>query len=176
MSYILDALKKSAKDRQRGNLPDMLIVQDIVVEKPRKRLPWPYLLIAALLLNAGLLVWWLAFSHTEKPKDDQTAKDSSSLAVNEAVREVPDMAEPSKDSFQMIQSELRPAKLPPATLLEDKPSDTSVKDPLRVKGAKEATGAETAIASHQPAASTIRIYHPRAGQRSRNRQKKSSFN
>jgi len=152
MSYILDALKKSAKDRQRGNLPDMLAVQDIVVEKPRKRLPWPYLLIAALLLNAGLLVWWLAFSHTDKTKNDQTAKNSSSLVVNEAVQEVPDTARPSRDSSQTIGSELRPAKRPPAPLLEDKTSDTSMRDPLRVKGAREVTGAQREIASHQPAA------------------------
>ena len=44
MSYILDALKKSEKERQRGALPDMLTVQDIVAEKPARRLPWAYLL------------------------------------------------------------------------------------------------------------------------------------
>ena len=47
MSYILDALKKSEKERQRGALPDMLTVQDIVAEKPAKRLSWVYLLAAA---------------------------------------------------------------------------------------------------------------------------------
>jgi general secretion pathway protein B len=152
MSYILDALKKSAKDRQRGNLPDMFAVQDIIVEKPRKRLPWPYLLIAALLLNAGLLVWWLAFSHTEKTKDDQAAKNSLSLVVTEAIQEVPGTARPSKDSSRTIGSELRPVESAPAPLLEDKPSDTSMRDQLMVKGAREVAGAQTEIPSHQPAA------------------------
>ncbi|RPI35321.1 MAG: hypothetical protein EHM54_08500 [Nitrospiraceae bacterium] len=152
MSYILDALKKSAKDRQRGNLPDMLTVQDIVVEKPRRRLPWSYLLIAALLLNAGLLVWWLAFSHTEKTKDYQAAKTSSPLVVNEAVQEVPDTVGPSKDSSQTIGSELSSAKHPPAPLHEDKLSDASVKGPLRVKGSKEVAGTQRETVPHQPAA------------------------
>ena len=49
MSYILDALKKSEKERRRGTLPDMLTVQDIVAEKPKKRFVWASLLVAALL-------------------------------------------------------------------------------------------------------------------------------
>ena len=74
MSYILDALKKSEKERQRGVLPDMLTVQDIVAEKPAKHLHWVYLLAAALLLNAGALVWWLSFSHTNKSNVVQTSR------------------------------------------------------------------------------------------------------
>jgi len=152
MSYILDALKKSAKDRQRGNLPDMLTAQDIVVEKPRKRLPWSYLLFAALLLNAGLLVWWLAFSHTEKTKDDQAAKNSSSVVVNDAFREVPDSAKPSGDSSPPVMSEQRPVESAPAPLHKKTFADTSVKDTLRVKGTKEATGTQREAVPYQPAA------------------------
>jgi len=152
MSYILDALKKSAKDRQRGNLPDMLTVQDIVVEKPRKRLPWPFLLIAALLLNAGLLVWWLAFSHTEKTKDDHTANAPVSLSAEEEPEGVPHGANQAPEFSPPIRSELKTVEKTSVPLLEDKPSDTSAKDPLRVKGAKEVTGAERKIASHRPIA------------------------
>ncbi len=91
MSYILDALKKSEKERQRGALPDMLTVQDIVAEKPAKRLHWVYLLAAVLLLNAGALVWWLGFSHTNKTNVVQTSKtdNTSPLSVNEAAQAVP---------------------------------------------------------------------------------------
>lgn len=93
MSYILDALKKSEKERQQGTLPDMLTVQDIVAEKPSKRMHWVYLLAAALLLNAGVFVWWLGFSHTAKTKVSQTAtsENSSIVPVNkveQAVSEV----------------------------------------------------------------------------------------
>jgi general secretion pathway protein B len=60
MSYILDALKKSEKERKRGMVPDILTTQDAMVQEPKKRLLWPHLLVVALLLNAGVLVWWLS--------------------------------------------------------------------------------------------------------------------
>jgi general secretion pathway protein B len=60
MSYILDALKKSDKERQRGTVPDLLTVQDAIAQEPKKRSLWLYLLLIALLLNAGLFMWWLA--------------------------------------------------------------------------------------------------------------------
>lgn len=66
MSYILDALKKSEKERQRGTLPDILTVQDTLEQEPKKRLMWPYMLLLALLLNAFLLVWWLSPWQTKK--------------------------------------------------------------------------------------------------------------
>src|SRR3989304_1233253 len=68
MSYILDALKKSEKERRHGTVPDLLTVQDILVQEPKKRLLWPYFLLIALLLNAGLFMWWLNPWQSKKPK------------------------------------------------------------------------------------------------------------
>jgi general secretion pathway protein B len=59
MSYILDALKKSDKERKRAAVPGVLTVQDIWPQRTKRRAWWPYLLLAALVLNAGLLVWWM---------------------------------------------------------------------------------------------------------------------
>jgi general secretion pathway protein B len=59
MSYILDALKKSEKERRRGNVPDLLITHDFTAKEKKKRIIWPYLIVVALLLNAGLLTWWV---------------------------------------------------------------------------------------------------------------------
>jgi general secretion pathway protein B len=67
MSYILDALKKSEKERKRGMVPDLLTVQDAMVQKPKKRLQWPYLIFVALLLNASVLMWWLSPWQSKKP-------------------------------------------------------------------------------------------------------------
>jgi general secretion pathway protein B len=67
MSYILEALKKADKERRRGKVPDLLTVQDSMLQKPRKRLLWPYLIAAALLVNAGLLVWGLSAWQFKKP-------------------------------------------------------------------------------------------------------------
>jgi general secretion pathway protein B len=68
MSYILDALKKSAKERQRNTVPDLLTAQDAIAQEPKKRSLWPYLILIALLLNAGLFGWWLIHWQSKTPK------------------------------------------------------------------------------------------------------------
>jgi general secretion pathway protein B len=139
MSYILDALKKSEKERQRGALPDMLTVQDIVAEKSEKRLPWIYLLAAALLLNAGALVWWLGFSHTNKPKVVETSKTDniSPLSVNESAQAAPVRVNPSQDSTQSIGSEFRPAYRNTVPVIENNETMTSVRNQHPPKGLQE---------------------------------------
>jgi general secretion pathway protein B len=61
MSYILDALKKSDKERQRGAVPDISTVHAPARPKTKRRPIWLYVLSAGLLLNAGVLVWWFGF-------------------------------------------------------------------------------------------------------------------
>ena len=67
MSYILDALKKSDEERKRGTVPDLLAVQDARVQEQQKRHWWPYLLLVALVLNAGIFLWWLTPRQATKP-------------------------------------------------------------------------------------------------------------
>ncbi len=71
MSYILDALKKSEKERQRGRVPDLMAAQDVMGEGPKRRTFWPYLIVGALILNAGLLVYWLAWNSGKPPAAGQ---------------------------------------------------------------------------------------------------------
>jgi general secretion pathway protein B len=59
MSYILDALKKTEQERQRGTTPSLSSQQRKVPPQRPKRSVWLYLLLAVLLLNAGVLCWWL---------------------------------------------------------------------------------------------------------------------
>ena len=66
MSYILDALRKSEKERQQGTVPDFMTVQDVTAQEPKKRSLLAYLLLIALLLNAVLLVWWLIPGSSKK--------------------------------------------------------------------------------------------------------------
>lgn len=70
MSYILDALKKSDKERQRGSVPDVMTAQETAGSSPRRRSPLLYLVLVALLLNAGILAVWL---YPAKP-DKQSAE------------------------------------------------------------------------------------------------------
>lgn len=86
MSYILDALKKSEKERQRGTVPDILTAQDALAQGPKKRPLWPYLLIVALLLNAGVLILWLGPWHSKKPNvvaDGQQHKSNTTESMHE---------------------------------------------------------------------------------------------
>jgi general secretion pathway protein B len=57
VSYILDALKKSEKKRMQGVVPDVLTTQETAYRESRTRRLWPYLIIAALLVNVFVLVW-----------------------------------------------------------------------------------------------------------------------
>lgn len=59
MSYILDALKKSDKQRKHGTVPDPMTVHDIIEPQPKKRNIWPYLVLFVFVLNGAMLLWWL---------------------------------------------------------------------------------------------------------------------
>jgi hypothetical protein len=77
MSFILDALKKSDQERQRRAAPSIHTEHSTATEQPweRRRL-WPYLVIPALLLNAGLFFWW---QHPwESGKPNATIKETHS--------------------------------------------------------------------------------------------------
>ena len=79
MSYILDALKKSEKQRQRGTVPDILTIQEPISRKPKKRPILLYLLLTAILLNTGLSVWLLKTTSTEVK---MATKKESPKAIN----------------------------------------------------------------------------------------------
>ncbi len=68
MSYILEALKKSDKDRQRENVPDLQAdhSQQPVGRDERKPSGWHLSLIIILLCSGGLL-WWPMFGD-QKPQ------------------------------------------------------------------------------------------------------------
>lgn len=56
MSYILDALKKSEAERNRGSLPTLLTIPNAGLLKSSKAM---WALLAALIINAALLAAWL---------------------------------------------------------------------------------------------------------------------
>jgi len=92
MSYILDALKKSEKERQRGTVPDLMTAQDVIEEGPKRRPFWPYLLVGALILNAGLFAWWLAWRSGKPPVAAQQT------APQQLVARAPDQENRSADA------------------------------------------------------------------------------
>jgi hypothetical protein len=67
MSFILDALKKVEENRRQDHAPDLMTVHQKQETVTKKRSPWPYILFAAILLNAVLLTVWLI--PRQSPKD-----------------------------------------------------------------------------------------------------------
>ena len=59
MSFILDALKKLEQKRNLESVPDLLTVHSSPVQRPQKRLFWLFMIVIALLMNAGILLAWL---------------------------------------------------------------------------------------------------------------------
>ncbi|HLA50535.1 MAG TPA: general secretion pathway protein GspB [Thermodesulfovibrionia bacterium] len=82
MSFILDALKKLEHKRQRSSAPSLLTIYDFASEKPKKHSVWLYLLIAVLLLNAGMLIIWLRPWQSEK---QVTVKQSADIQKHESM-------------------------------------------------------------------------------------------
>jgi general secretion pathway protein B len=75
MSYILDALRKSEKERRRGEVPGVLSQQDAPYPIRKRRSPWPYVILAPIVINIVVLLWvfnpWQ--QKTPPPPTPQTA-------------------------------------------------------------------------------------------------------
>jgi general secretion pathway protein B len=66
MSYILEALKKSDQQRQRGATPTLQVAQ-VTVAAPKRPMFIYYGLLAAVLLGAGIMIGWLRPWQPEQP-------------------------------------------------------------------------------------------------------------
>lgn len=59
MSYILDALRKSEQERQRGKVPDLNSYKDDNVAEPSHRNIWPWVTAAVVVINLTIvaIIW-----------------------------------------------------------------------------------------------------------------------
>lgn len=98
MSYILEGLKKlEQKRRQEEKPPHLLTFQGNNTEKPAKKPIWPYLLVAVLLLNAGIFIWWLGPWRSVKSNDhtpQPVAEKGESIAAVTTPAEQKKQSEP----------------------------------------------------------------------------------
>ncbi len=102
MSYILDALKKLEKERKKGNVPGILTVRELKVKEKKKLTIWPYLLIAALFLNASLFIWWISW---EKGKTKVIHKENSGLSAKSDIGSVIEKIEDKKSEPLPVKKE-----------------------------------------------------------------------
>jgi general secretion pathway protein B len=111
MSYILDALKKSEKERQRGTVPDILTTQEPLSQEPKKRPLLLYLLLSAILFNTGLLVWLMSPWQSKKPNLIQlTDRQQSESKLPESPS--PDLSKTNSPEVKMAMKEEAPKVAP----------------------------------------------------------------
>lgn len=77
MSFILDAIAKSERERQQQEIPDARILAMPVANTRRSRRILPYILVGALLLNIFVLLIWV--QSNESPFNWFSQTENSSL-------------------------------------------------------------------------------------------------
>ena len=133
MSYIFEALKKLEQKRERERVSRLLMVTGEAAPE-RKQWPfWPFSVLAALLLlNAGVLLWWVRPRVPEKqpapakppattearsehaataPREEPRPVDKPALQLNAAGRSLTPAAEHPSRTGQAPQA--KPADVPP---------------------------------------------------------------
>ena len=93
MSYILDALKKSEQQRGHGKTPDVQTVHSSGLNyHDEKKAYWPYILIAAILLNLIAIVYFIIDKNSEKvtaaAEDINTLRQAQVPILNEEINNI----------------------------------------------------------------------------------------
>ena len=83
MSYILDALRKLEQDRQHAEPLTFLTFQGQASKKRKRHRLWPYLLVVVLMLNAGVIFWWIG--PWRSPGKSVNAKPTAVRGVKPAI-------------------------------------------------------------------------------------------
>lgn len=86
MSYILDALKKSELERGNGAIPSVQTIHSSALNyHQQRRLLWPWILIAVLLANVFIFLYFLQTSPDTKAisADERTTENSQASSLNQ---------------------------------------------------------------------------------------------
>ena len=169
MSYILEALKKAERKQEQEESPKTLLFSAATIRKTSTRPLWLYPLIAVLLLNAGIMIWWLAPWRSIREVSLPTAsitipppKESDSSATNhrdqtgsratEAVRLNEPEVKPSPPKAAQ-----EPSKAPPREAREiPGPSSLGSREPRDVAASPAARPAPAGTVSPEPKISVNR--------------------
>jgi len=126
MSYILDALRKSEQERQRGKVPDIHGASSDTPEAGKKSNIWPAITAGVVSINLVILgFFWFQFGGNPA-KTDQTA-ESAAVLDPVAVQSVKDSAQPAQPAPNVTpkvapKPEPRPQSSKPVTELAQQPS------------------------------------------------------
>jgi general secretion pathway protein B len=132
MSYILDALKKIEQKRDREDpLRKPTFSGDLPPERKKKKALWPYFLLAALLLNAVAISFFLWSPKPEKASTAaavQPIPGAAPAIVTESPVNIPETSKDRKEAPLKKEN-----VLPPARPAEREPKEATVTVPTPVK-------------------------------------------
>lgn len=162
MSYILDALKKSEEERGKGKTPDVQTIHSAsLAYRQDKKAWWPYVLIAAVVLNLAAIVYFNLHSKDAPEPVQQTAtavqpsapvQAETPAAAAPAARPAPGATAEHNTSGRTVTTE------PPATTGAAMTSPAeSINTGSPQTGTPQATQAQTAetpLTEHKPTASS----------------------
>jgi general secretion pathway protein B len=124
MSYILEALQKSEKKRQKDSVPDLQAVHVPDAGKMDKRHLWPWLLVAVLIVNAILLAFFLpSFMDDVFLTDRRLSENQEHTVSPQSLAEKSPANEPAKKALSVKSNTPSPAtaeKLLPAEVQTEK--------------------------------------------------------
>ena len=149
MSYILDALRKSDQQRQRGAVPTLMVAQTAAVASKQSASLY-YGLFAIVLVAVGIVIGWLRpWQPQAAPRAAETAAlKPTEIGSHEAapVRAIPETAPKAESVLRQETQAPRPAAAPVAA----KPGALVSIDSVKREGAPKARSGSTAALA-QPA-------------------------
>lgn len=156
MSYILDALRKSDQQRQRG-LPPTLLAPQTAADEPRSRVSVSHALLAAALVGAGILLGALRPWQTEQPATTREAPARTPLDTSSAPSSVPLQPQTARKSEQAALPRELPPPIPSAAVLdhrvEERQAPAAAEPQPRPRA--RATPRQAARPAPQPAAKAV---------------------
>jgi len=150
MSYILDALRKSDLQRQRGATPTLLAVQESAVA-PKRPAFLVYGLLAAVLVGAGMVIGWLRPWQPEQvaPGRPESVAAKPLESTRRQPASAPSEMAPQPRPEQRLQNATPPAQAAPA-LVPTKPQLPARAKPETDGTPREAAGAVPRKTAKQP--------------------------
>jgi len=110
MSYILEALQKSERKRQKYSVPDLQAVHVPDAGKKDNRPLWPWLLVAVLIVNAVLLATFLpSFRDDSFLTDRRLTENQKHTASPQYLAEKSPAYKPTEEALSVKSDTLSPA-------------------------------------------------------------------
>lgn len=130
MSLILEALRKSEAERQRGRMPDLHAeLPPLAPSRPARNPTWPWMAAGVLLLAGGLAAWSMLGARDATPSDGAAVRAMPAVA-RDAMPPVPHLQSSAPpEGAHAITREPADTSAPIAPRRQDAPPTTATRIP-----------------------------------------------